>query len=200
MTVFPRAWKITRAEGLIVKTSSILLFLVAFLTGCDSLPENPPETVDYVDLDRYTGLWYEIARLPVPFQKENERATAEYRLNDQGTIDLVNTAIRPDGSTRSVDGTAVPVEGSGNARLMVSIDNFFARLFGASPDYGNYWVLKLEEDYSLALVGSPNRKTLWLLSRKPSIPESLLETYLETAERLGFTTSRMIINNGDFPK
>ena len=91
--------------------SRLLLFISSFLafSGCDSLPENPPAPVESVDLERYMGLWYEIARLPVPFQKDGELATAEYRLNEEGTIDLVNTAISPEGSTRSVTGTAVPV-------------------------------------------------------------------------------------------
>lgn len=177
----------------------LLLPMVTFLPGCHSLPENPPQPVHSVDLERYTGLWYEIARLPVPFQRADELATAEYRLNEEGTIDLLNTAIKPDGSRRSVTGSAVPVEGSRNSKLKVTIDNFFAKLFGSSPSYGNYWILKLEKDYSVALVGSPNRKTLWLLARDPEIPAALLETYLDAAENAGFPAEDLILNNGEFP-
>lgn len=178
------------------------LFLFPFLlsfAGCDSLPENPPTPVASVDPERYTGLWYEIARLPVPFQKEEDLATAEYRLNAEGTIDLVNTAISPEGSTRSVTGTAVPVEGSRNSRLKVTIDNFFARLFGSPPSYGNYWILKLEPDYSVALVGSPDRDTLWLLAREAEIPPQKLSTYLSAAREAGYATDGLIVNNGEFP-
>jgi len=169
------------------------------LCGCHSLPENPPDTVDSVNLERYAGLWYEIARLPVPFQKADELATAEYRLNSQGTIDLVNTAIRPDGSTRSVTGTAVPVDGSSNTRLKVTIDNFFARLFGSPPPYGNYWILELESDYSIALVGSPDRDSLWLLARNSEISREALEKYLDDADEAGYATGELLINNGRFP-
>ena len=176
-----------------------LLAGMLFMTGCNSLPDNPPKTVDSIDLDRYTGLWYEIARLPAPFQQADELATAEYALNDEGTIDLVNTAIEPDGSTRSVTGTAVPVEDSGNAKLKVTIDNFFARLFGSPPPYGNYWVLKLEPDYSIALVGSPDRKFLWLLARNPEIPQEVLQDYLNAAAEAGYATEDLIVNNGAFP-
>jgi len=177
-----------------------LFVAVCFLAGCrSSLPENPPATVDAVNLNDYTGLWYEIARLPVAFQRTKELATAEYTLAADGSISLVNTAIRPDGSTRSVTGTAVPVEGSGNTKLKVYIDNIFARIFGSPPEYGNYWILKREPDYSLALVGSPNRETLWLLAREPEISESLLEHYLAHAREAGFAVETMLIHNGQFP-
>lgn len=168
---------------------------IACLTACSSLPENPPATVESVDLAQYSGLWHEIARLPVPFQKTDEQATAEYTLNDSGSVDLINTAIAPDGTTRSVTGNAISVEGSNNTKLKVTIDNFFAKLFGSPPSYGNYWVLKLADDYSVALVGSPNRKTLWLLAREPQIPASTLEAYLGHARQLGFETDTVIINN-----
>ncbi|CAA6691782.1 MULTISPECIES: lipocalin family protein [unclassified Lentimonas] len=173
----------------------ICTFAIACLSACSSLPENPPATVESVDLQRYSGLWHEIARLPVFFQKADETATAEYTLNDTGSVDLINTAIATDGSTRSVTGNAVPVEDSNNAKLKVTIDNFFAKLFGSPPEYGNYWVLKLADDYSVALVGSPNRKTLWLLAREPQIPAPTLEAYLAHARELGFETDSVIINN-----
>ena len=182
-----------------MKPASIVLLCAGLaLTGCSSLPENPPQTVESVDLERYTGLWYEIARLPVPFQKADELATAEYRLTDKGTIHLVNTAIKPDGSKRSVTGTAVSVEGSNNSRLKVTIDNFFARLFGSPPDYGNYWILKLDPQYQVALVGSPDHETLWLLSRAPKIEEAILQSFISHAAEAGYPTGELILNNGEF--
>lgn len=174
--------------------ASCLALLGVLLSGCQSLPENPPPTVDSVVLERYTGLWYEIARLPVFFQKENERATADYSLKVDGTVHLVNTAIAPDGSTRSVTGTAVPVPGSKHAKLKVSIDNFFAKLFGSPPEYGNYWILKLEPDYSLALVGSPDRDTLWLLSRTKVISPELFQSYIDYAGEIGYETEPLIVH------
>jgi apolipoprotein D and lipocalin family protein len=182
----------------------LLIFLtdsavaLCFLAGCQALPEDPPPTVQSVDLSRYTGLWYELARLPVFFQKGNELALAEYEINDEGTIDLVNTALAPDDSKRSVTGTAVPVAGSNNTKLKVSIDNFFAKLFGSPPYYGNYWILKLESDYGIALVGSPNRKTLWLLAKTPEISQEKLDNYINYAKELGFDTNNLIVNNGKF--
>jgi len=174
--------------------------LLATLAGCKgNLPEDPPTTVSSVDLAAYAGFWYELARLPVPFQREEELATARYTLNDEGTVDLVNTAIRPDGSRRSVTGTAVPVEGSGNARLKVTIDNIFARIFGSPPSYGNYWILKLEPDYSVALVGSPDRETLWLLARELELSGPVFNRYLDHARAAGYAVDRLIVNNGEFP-
>lgn len=172
-----------------------LLFVSTLIVGCDSLPENPPQTVDQVDLQKYAGLWYEIARLPVIFQKADERATAEYSLNPNGHIALVNTAYEQSGENRSVTGTAVPVKNSGNAKLKVTIDNFFAKLFGSPPDYGNYWILKLDTDYRYVLVGSANRKTLWLLARTPQIPEPIFQDYIAHAAQAGYDTTRLIVNN-----
>ena len=173
--------------------------LVIIFSGCGSLPENPPQTVDAVDLERYSGRWFEIARLPVPFQKENELATAEYAINEEGTVDLVNTAITLDGKTRSVTGKAVPVEDTNNTRLKVTIDNFFAKLFGSPPDYGNYWILKLDSDYTIAVVGSPNRNTLWILARQPDISPEALEETIQHARLSGYPVEQLIINNGKFP-
>ena len=120
---------------------------------------------------------------------------ADYSLQKDGTVALVNTAIEPNGSTHSVTGSAVPVEGSQNAKLKVTIDNFFAKLFGSPPDYGNYLIFALESDYSIAMVGSPDRKTLWLLSRQPQIPAEQLDQYINRATNLGFATSKLIYNN-----
>ena len=173
----------------------LTLFLsLMLLTGCQSLPEDPPEVVDAVDLERYTGLWYEIARLPVFFQDAEDAATARYTLNADGTIDLINTAIQPDGSTRSVTGTAVPVPGSNGAKLRVTIDNFFAKLFGSPPEYGNYWILELADDYSLALVGSPDRESLWLLSRTPEVSKERVDQYLDSARQKGYPVSEILIH------
>ncbi|MGZ0655853.1 lipocalin family protein [Coraliomargarita sp. W4R53] len=183
------------------KTIALLASLIALslFSACRSLPKDPPQTVAQVDLERYTGLWHELARLPVFFQKADELATAEYTLQADGSVGLINTAIKKDGSTRSVTGTAVPVVGSNNAKLKVSIDNFFAKIFGSPPDFGNYWILKLEADYSIALVGSPNRKTLWLLAKTSEITQAKFDSYVSYAQELGFETSDLIINNGNYP-
>jgi len=175
---------------------ALLTVGVVFAACNASLPEDPPNTVESVDLERYAGLWYEVARLPVFYQDDDEMAKAEYSLNDEGTIDVVNTAIHADGSSQKVTGTAEPVPGSNNAKLRVSIDNFFARLFGSPPDYGNYWVLKLDSDYRMALVGTPDRDALWLLSRTPTMEKDDLKEYIDYAESQGYDTSRLIINNG----
>jgi apolipoprotein D and lipocalin family protein len=182
------------------KTVSLigLLSVLPWISKSAALPKNTPTTVDQVELQRYTGLWYELARLPVFFQKADELATAEYELEADGTVGIINTAIKPDGSSRAVTGSAVPVAGSNNTKLKVSIDNFFAKLFGSPPAYGNYWILKLEPDYSIVLVGSPKRKTLWILARTPEISQNKLESYITHARTLGYATSKLIINNGKF--
>lgn len=177
-----------------IRISLILLLGIAFLTGCSSIPENPPPTVNQVELERYMGTWYEIARLPAFYQDDSEAAMAEYSLTDDGSVRLVNTAIRPDGTTKSVEGTATPVFGSGNARLKVRINAFIANLIPI-PEHGNYWILRLDKEYQHALVGTPDRKFLWILSRSKSMQEPVFNSYVSHAEKLGYPVAELIIHD-----
>ncbi|MFP4003426.1 MAG: lipocalin family protein [Alphaproteobacteria bacterium] len=145
-----------------------------------------------IDLNKYTGLWYEIARTPNRFQDNEPRkrgqrlsacfnSTAEYRLEGEGRIAVTNTCIReaPDGSVieEAVRGIALVIEGTGNRRLQVAfgpwIARVFQRLFG--PSEGNYWIhcLGPETDgrYAWSVVSDNRREMVWLLAREPGIPE-----------------------------
>ncbi|MCL4179382.1 MAG: lipocalin family protein [Verrucomicrobia bacterium] len=150
-----------------------------------------PVTAEAVDLSRYTGRWYEIARLPMPFQKANEAAIAEYGANPDGTISVHNIAVRPDGSQREIRGYAKVLNPPENTKLTVRFKTWFGPLIPVPKD-GNYWILHLDEDYEEAIVGTPNRKYLWLLARTPMIPEACYEALVARASQLGFDTSRLL--------
>lgn len=165
---------------------SISLFPLLALWGCTNQPdyraaEQDPETVSSVDLDRYDGIWYEIARYPNSFQKDCEGVTAEYTQRADGKITVLNTCHS--GDVRTAKGVARIVEGSGGAKLKVQF----------APEWvpfatGDYWVLDLPEDYSTALVGSPSGKYLWVLSRTPQISDKRYNEITARAMALGYET------------
>lgn len=141
-------------------------------------PIDPP-TVQHVNLEQYAGLWYEIARYPNGFQKQCEGVTAEYALRDDGKVDVTNTCHL--GNERSATAIARIVPESGNAKLEVK----FAPKWVPFA-WGDYWILHLEDDYSAALVGSPDGKYLWILARAPVIPDALMDKIKQRAETLGY--------------
>lgn len=151
--------------------------LVAALAGCAGPRLPPPPTVAEVDLARYAGTWYQVALLPNFFQSQCVSDTrATYRLTDAG-VEVVNTCRRADDSLTSIRGRAEAAPGSGNARLLVT---FFW------PIRGDYWVLALDAAYTSALVGTPDRRYAWILSRTPTLDEARLEQLLARAAELGF--------------
>ncbi len=131
-------------------------------------------TVPSVDLKRYVGTWYEIARYPNRFQKDcASDTTANYTLLPNGTIQVVNSCRRDDGSMNTARGKAKVVDRASNARLKVT---FFW------PFYGDYWIIGLAPDYRYAIVGEPDRKYLWILSRTPKMNA---EDYAEAIQKIG---------------
>lgn len=161
---------------------ALALSLALFLTGCGPVRELP--TVDEVSLDRYAGLWYEVARLPFFFERDCKCVTAEYGLTDKDYITVKNSCVKiTSGKLKVAEGRAWPVAGSGNSRLKVS---FFR------PFKGDYYIIELAEDYSHALVGSPDRGTLWILARNRELPANVIEQLTARARELGFPASELI--------
>ena len=142
----------------------------------------PVRTVPEVDIQRYLGSWYEIAAFPMFFQRQCIADTqARYDLDEKGGIRVHNQCTTSSGIDKA-EGWAKVVDGSGNAKLRVS---FFW------PFWGDYWILALQPDYQWALVGSPTRKYLWLLSRTPSLPAEELQKALEAAKAQQFDISQL---------
>jgi apolipoprotein D and lipocalin family protein len=153
----------------------------------------PLQVVAPVDLQRYAGLWHEQARLPNRFQKQCAGpATAEYMLLGDGQMEVRNRCIREDGSFDEAVGVArvAPVAGQpGAGRLEV---RFAPEWLGWLPlVWGDYWILKLDRDYQVALVGTPDRKYLWVLSRAPRLDDAELGAELDYARSLGFDVDKV---------
>ncbi|QIX60150.1 lipocalin family protein [Hymenobacter lutimineralis] len=145
----------------------------------------PLPTVAHVDLHRYAGLWYEIARLPTRFEKGCQHVTAEYKLRPDGKVNVRNTCHKEglNGPAETATAVARAVDSS-NARLKVQ---FFW------PFEGDYWILALDHsDYRYALVGEPSRKNLWLLSRTPHLERNLRDQLVARAKELGFPVENLI--------
>jgi apolipoprotein D and lipocalin family protein len=159
--------------------------------GCATTSQSPPGTVAGIDLHLYLGRWYEIARLPMPFQRADEAALAEYGLKPDGTLTVHNVAIRPDGTQHDIHGCAKVLNPPENTKLAVRFNTWFGPLIPV-PKEGNYWILYVDNGYRHAIVGTPDRKYLWILSRTPKITEPQYRELSGNAERLGFDLSRLI--------
>lgn len=170
----------------------LIATLALIVSGCagmdrkDTLP-----TVPFVDLNRYTGTWYEIARLPMWFQRHCVDSKATYSTREDGLIGVRNECLTDAGEQEHIEGIARVVDPQTNARLSVMFDNFFARLFGSSRD-GNYWILELDPEYRTAMVGTPDRRYLWILSRTPQLDDTSYQQFVEQARQLGFPVSSLI--------
>jgi apolipoprotein D and lipocalin family protein len=142
----------------------------------------PVQSVPHVDLERYAGKWYEIAAFPMFFQRQCiGDTTAEYRARPDGDIAVVNRCRTNSGFDEAA-GKAWAVNGTGNGQLKVS---FFW------PFRSDYWVIGLDDAYRWAVVGNPNRKYLWILSRSPQLPSDQLDKALEAAARQGYDLSQL---------
>lgn len=162
--------------------------LVAGLTACAGLGSRPvgntnvPPPAKSVELNRYLGLWYELYRYETPFQKDCEAVTANYSLNADGSIKVINSCLQKSGKIKTATGKAKIKDADTNAKLKVS---FFW------PFSGNYWVLDHADDYSWSIVGEPSGTYLWILSREPKPSAEAKAALLDRAQSLGYDVSML---------
>ena len=170
---------------------ALALVLAILLPACATQPDYravsfDPPTVEAVDLARYAGVWHEIARYPNRFQTGCTDTTATYTLRADDRIAVVNRCILDSGKENVATGRARVAGGSGS-KLKVS----FAPAFIPFAE-GDYWIFHLAPDYSVALVGEPEGKYLWLLARDPDIDPAARDRALQTARDLGFETEPLV--------
>ena len=147
-------------------------------------------SVDDLDLQRYLGLWYEIGRLPMRFEDDDASdVTAEYSLNDDGNVKVDNRCLDEERQPTQALGEAVP-DPEHPGRLRVSFLPEGLRWIPFTR--ADYWVLRIDEHYRHALVGTPDHKYLWLLAREPRIDSAIEHEYLAEAERQGYELARWI--------
>ncbi len=173
-----------------MRMCQVAIVLVPFVTalpGCGPFLEggtDPLITVDQVDVQRYMGTWYEIAKYPNNFQRDCSAVTAEYTLRDDGTVRVFNTCRDSDGVTvkSAIEGFAEVADPSTNAKLTV----YFFYPFGAP-----YWIIDLDENYQYAVVGDPSRTFLWILSRTPTLDAETYDRILQRLPEKGYDPQRL---------
>ncbi len=159
-----------------------LIFLLLCCTS--AFAAKPLPTVKYVNVKRYMGTWYEIARLPAFFQRGCSCTSAQYQLTKDYV--KVTNRCRKNGKFNSTTGKGFIVANSGNAKLKIQ---FFW------PFKGDYWIIYLDKNYRYAIVGDPSRKYLWILARDKRISESSYRYLVRYAKSRQFDTSKLIKDN-----
>lgn len=160
------------------------------LTACaaprDRLAGNePPPVAENVDIERYLGTWFEIARADHSFERNCQGVSAYYERREDGAIRVLNRCWQGslDGELDVAEGRALIRDRTSNARLRVSF-------FG--PFFGDYWILDVAEDYSWAIVSEPQGRYLWILAREPQMDPAVLQARLDFLQALGFDTEGLI--------
>jgi apolipoprotein D and lipocalin family protein len=173
--------------------------VIASLANAQSSELPPLDVVEHVDLSRYVGTWYEIARLPNNFQKKclsNVQAT--YTLLEDGDIEVVNRCRGVDGTVSEAKGRAKLANTDGpNTKLKVRFAPAFLSFLPFV--WGNYWIILLAPDYSYAVIGEPGREYLWILARAPSIEKETLDSILAQLKNTGYDLSRLLYTNNTAP-
>ena len=142
----------------------------------------PLKTVGHVDVEKYLGRWYEIAKFPQGFEKDCTNVIANYSLRDDGKVSIVNSCLK-DGEPKFAEGIASIDDKNSNAKLDVQFQ---------WPFSGKYWIIALAPDYSYAVVGHPNRKFLWILNRKPVMDSMTYNHLVLLAAGRGFDIRRLV--------
>jgi apolipoprotein D and lipocalin family protein len=165
-----------------VKFGSLLVVALT-LAGCSGYPDTV-RPVEGFELQRYLGKWYEIARLDHRFERGLSNVTAEYSLNPDGSVRVLNRGFNAEaGEWEEAQGRALFVEESDIGYLKVSF-------FG--PFYGSYVIFELGPDYQFAFVSGPDTGYLWLLSRTPVVGDAVYARFLERSGAAGFNIDELI--------
>lgn len=172
--------RLLRPLHILLATVSSAILLI---TGCTGAPKGT-HPIPELDLQRYLGTWYEIARFDHRFERGLECVTAQYSLRDDGMIRVINRGRNAQsGEWKEAEGKAAPLSTPPDGQLKVSF-------FG--PFYSGYNILVLDDDYRYALVVGPNRHYLWILSRTPTLDETRFNALVAIASAQGFDTSALM--------
>ena len=163
-----------------MKWDAFINQVTTFFTGRNSQPTVDNSVIGNIDINRYLGSWYEIARFNHRFERGIEQSKAQYTLREDGNIDVLNAGIK-NGKTKTAKGIAKRT----NTPALLRVSFF-------GPFYGDYRVMLLDKDYRYSLVGSGTDDYLWILSRTPQLSESDKSVILAEATRRGYDTNKLI--------
>lgn len=180
--------------------TALLTSLLSFSAFAEK-NETPLTTVDAVDLTRYVGKWYEVASIPASFQRKCiGGVTAEYSILNDGDIKVVNSCDEKNGKKNVAVARAKIADKASNAKLKVAFFKFLGHyvfLFA-----GDYWIIDLDPNYQWAVIGAPNRKFGWILSRTPSLPQTTLNEIAQGLADKGYNPCNLqtTVQAGGFAK
>ena len=161
-----------------MKTTAFFTRILGWLTGSRLTVDN--SAVKELDLNRFVGSWYEVARFDHFFERGMSHTQANYVIRDDGDIDVINTGIK-DGKPKTAKGKAKRTE----------IHSLF-RVSFFGPFYSDYRVMLLDADYQYMLIGSGSDNYLWILSRTPHLSQEAKTSILSEAQRRGYDTDKLI--------
>jgi apolipoprotein D and lipocalin family protein len=182
-----------KSLNLTLAYGALVLALSGSCTACMAAQADPPpvQTVAQVDISRYLGKWYEIARYPRFFQKQCvSDVSAQYVPRQDGKVEVTNRCRKRDGSIDEARGVAEVVDGSNNTKLEVTF---------MPPFSGDYWIIGLDKEYRWSIVASPNRRSLWILSRTPNLDKPELDKALRIISTQGFALDKLQYTSQDNP-
>lgn len=169
----------------------ILLLITSVTSAFGQGSPGELKTVNSVNIERYAGRWYEIAKYPNRFQRSCiSNTTADYAIKSNGRIEVTNQCIKKDGKVNRAVGEAKIVDKTTNAKLKVRFAPRFLSFLGFV--WGDYWIIELADDYSHVVIAEPGRNYFWILSRKPEMDDRTYQAILGRAETRGFQPSRVV--------
>lgn len=175
--------------NIVLKSIGIVSLLTVSIFG-QTGKMSPLKTVESVDLTRYQGRWYEIAKYPNRFQKRCAGdTTATYNLKPNGRIEVVNQCRKTDGGKIVATGEAKVVNGPANSQLNVRFAPSFLSFLPMV--WGDYWIIDLDPEYKSVVIGDPDREYFWILSRTPQMDSSTYEAILRRAKSQGFDPAKV---------
>lgn len=179
---------ITKALMKVARTGAICMSSVFAATYTQAAPV---QAVDHIELSKYLGTWHEVARKPLSFQNKcDHNVSASYALNKNGNIEVTNRCYRKDGKLTQARGEAWLQNPPANSKLKVS---FLPKAIRWLPvGRGDYWVLKIDQDYQTVLVGGPSKKQMWILSRTQNPDPAIIQAYLDYAQSMGYDLGDLI--------
>lgn len=163
------------------------LALAILLTSCGTHQEQP--TVTKLEPKQYAGEWHEVGRLPNRFERDVIAAKATYTLRKAGGLTVKNEGLKSNGQKTEILGTITQPDPKQPGKLKVRFDPFPINLFA-----GDYWILALSQDHTRAMIGSPNQKYLWFLSKRERATKKNFLDFLKTAKKLGYDHSKVLWN------
>lgn len=172
-------------------TISFTIILATLSFFAQSSRSEPVRTVPSVDLNKYSGVWYEIAKYPNKFQKDCVgNTTATYTLKGEAKLEVLNRCLKKDGTTNDAKAAGKVDDKKTNAKLKVRFAPGFTSFLPMV--WADYWVIDLADDYSYSVVGTPDRKYFWILSRKAEMDDATYQAILRRAEGQGFVPAKVV--------